>query len=132
MVARTRLDLAELARARGDRDAAVSHLREAHSLFATLRVQRDAARVQRLAQELDMSLADEPVPPYLAVVRRGETETFEALQTHTLDLHLRQVIWDRRSGEDRGAVPAPSPTAERRASAPGTWDALGFLLAPSF
>jgi DNA-binding NtrC family response regulator/tetratricopeptide (TPR) repeat protein len=132
MVARTRLDLAELARARGDRDAAVSHLREAHSLFATLRVQRDAARVQRLAQELDMSLADEPVPPYLAVVRRGETEIFEALQAQTLDLHLRQVIWDRRSGEDRGAVPAPSPTAERRASAPGTWDALGFLLAPSF
>ncbi len=55
-VGRTRLALAELTHAQGDREAMATHLREAHHLFSVLRVPKYIERTARLARELGVSL----------------------------------------------------------------------------
>lgn len=55
-VARTRLDLAALARARGDEAAVRRHLEAAHRLFADLRIPTQVERTRRLAAELGVAL----------------------------------------------------------------------------
>jgi hypothetical protein len=51
-VARTRLDLAELADVQGLRGPAVAHLQAARALFVALRVPRCVERVDRFAEKL--------------------------------------------------------------------------------
>jgi tetratricopeptide (TPR) repeat protein len=50
-VARTRFDLAALARARGDRDASAAHLAEAHRHFRALNLPRWVARAEARGRE---------------------------------------------------------------------------------
>ncbi len=133
MVGRTRLSLADLAHAQGDREAAATQLQAAHAAFRLLRVPEYVERAERLARSIAVSLAAEDTRPHLAVVRRGEEEIFGILQAHREQLHLDQVIWDRRSEARRrvsGPVAPERRTQERRGPTPGTWDTLGFLLPP--
>jgi class 3 adenylate cyclase/tetratricopeptide (TPR) repeat protein len=55
-VGRTRLDLAALAHAQGDRDAAVGHLREARMLFEAVRVPTYVERTEAIAQQYGAGL----------------------------------------------------------------------------
>ncbi len=55
-VGRTRLALAELAHAQGDRDAASRQLQEAYRLFAALAVPRYLARAEAMAKEFRLPL----------------------------------------------------------------------------
>jgi tetratricopeptide (TPR) repeat protein len=133
LVAWTRLALARLAHARNDRPDVARQLGEAYAAFRMLRIPHYVAETERLARELAVSLEDEPIPPGLAIVRRGEAELFATLQEHLEALNLRQVIWDRRREERRDRVEPGAPDRrrdERRGPAPLTWDALGFLVAP--
>src|SRR3990172_1701146 len=67
---------------------------------------------------------------YVAIVQRGKEETFQILQKRFGNKDV-EVIWDRRVGSRRtgyaGVVPERR-RQERRARAPITWGALGFLL----
>jgi DNA-binding NtrC family response regulator/tetratricopeptide (TPR) repeat protein len=132
MVARTHLSLAAVSRGRGDLAAAARHLVEAEALFRVLRVPYWADRATALAREWGVPLGDDPRPA-LAVVRRGEADLFQTLQTHLDALNLGQVIWDRRTAERRRR-PAGGLTErrrqDRRRPLPTTWDTLGFLVAP--
>jgi hypothetical protein len=73
-----------------------------------------------------------PAQPVI-IVRRGETEVFEALRENFRDA----VIWDRRREDrrrrrqgPRATQPEPpAGTRERRRQLPDTWDRFGFLLA---
>src|SRR5262249_29220482 len=56
-VARTRLDLAALAHAQGDRETAIGHLREARMLFGVLRVPTYVERAEAIARTYGASLA---------------------------------------------------------------------------
>ena len=56
-VGRTRLFLASLAAVRGDRGAAAANLREAHSLFRTLRIPKYVERAEELAREFGAPLS---------------------------------------------------------------------------
>jgi DNA-binding NtrC family response regulator/tetratricopeptide (TPR) repeat protein len=133
MMGRTRVWLAEVARARGDRTRAGRELQTAHALFRVLDVPHYVGRVERLARELDTLLSDETLAPHLAIVRRGEAELFQTLTEHLEALGLRQVVWDRRVAERRGAgasLDADRRQGERRRATPDAWDRLGFLFAP--
>lgn len=55
--ARTELELAQLAHARGDVQRAAAELKAAHTAFVTLRVPCQVDRAERLARDLDVSLA---------------------------------------------------------------------------
>jgi class 3 adenylate cyclase/tetratricopeptide (TPR) repeat protein len=57
---RAALDLAALAHTRGDRNAAASHLKEAHDLFEILRIPNYADRAKALADQFGTSLSEEP------------------------------------------------------------------------
>ena len=57
-LARTHLDLAGLAHARGDRDVAATHLREAHNLFRALLVPKYVERTERLARAFAIPLSE--------------------------------------------------------------------------
>ena len=132
MVARTRLSLAAVARARSDLVAAAGHLVEADALFRVLRVPYWAERATALAREWDVSLGEDPRPA-VAVVRRGEADLFQTLQTHLDALNLGEVIWDRRAVERRRRPAegvAERRRQDRRRPRPTTWDTLGFLVAP--
>jgi len=61
-IARTRLDLARVARRRADRDAARTHLGEALRLFVASSVPHHADRTRRLAAELDVTRPQEAAP----------------------------------------------------------------------
>jgi hypothetical protein len=68
-------------------------------------------------------------PRHAAIVRRGETATFERL-AKTMD----RVIWDRRVTERRTGMLAPRDGTEqrreeRRRPAPGTWTTKGWVVA---
>ena len=56
-VGRTRLFLASLAAVRGDRGAAAANLREAHSLFRTLRIPKYVERAEELTREFGAPLS---------------------------------------------------------------------------
>ena len=55
-VGRTHLELATLAHAMGDREAATTHLKDAHDLFRALQVPKYVARAEQCATEFDVSL----------------------------------------------------------------------------
>lgn len=72
----------------------------------------------------------------VAVVRRGEAETYETL-AETFGVCRRplvEIIWDRRHGDRRRQE---QPTSlerrcrDRRGPQPLTWSALGFVMLPS-
>jgi DNA-binding NtrC family response regulator/tetratricopeptide (TPR) repeat protein len=133
MVGRTHLSLAGLAAARGNPEGATRHLQEAHALFRALRVPHWLERAAELTRTLGLTVSEEAIRPALAVVRRGDVELFRALEEHGAALNLARVIWDRRWGERRRE---PEPAAverrrsDRRRPTPGSWDTLGFLVAP--
>lgn len=82
----------------------------------------------------ELSSRTEPmdVPPYFAVVRRGYSDTFETLRRFN-EQDLVQVMWDRRAAERRTShrpVAMERRARPRRSPPPGTWDRLGFVLAP--
>ena len=56
-VGRTRLDLAEIARARGDLDAAAQHVEDARRVFVELRVPRYVERAEELTREIAVKAA---------------------------------------------------------------------------
>ena len=58
-LARTHLDLASLAHARGDREAAASQLNEAQALFRALRVPKYVKRAAEVAREFGVSLLEQ-------------------------------------------------------------------------
>ena len=57
----------------------------------------------------------QPAPPYLAVVRRGETEVYRMLKDYLGRRGLVDVVWDRRVGERRRATRPRTAGADRRA-----------------
>jgi tetratricopeptide (TPR) repeat protein len=58
---RAELDLAALARLRGDGDAAAGHLREAHRLFELLQIRKYVERARELSEEFGTPLSEEAV-----------------------------------------------------------------------
>jgi hypothetical protein len=69
--------------------------------------------------------------PYLAVVRRGNTLTYNFLKEQFESQGLMQVIWDRRIEKRRSTRRAVAPERRgraRRRPLPATWDTLGFVL----
>ena len=74
------------------------------------------------------------VQPCLAIVRRGETETFRLLKRELEEPEpdVVEVIWDRRVGERRTAretAPDDRRFRERRGPLPATWTIFGFVIA---
>jgi hypothetical protein len=73
-----------------------------------------------------------PIPRYLAVVRRGETEVYRILTEYLEARGLVQVVWDRR--EDQGGSPAAAASERRHTERQGpahdvAYRTLGFFLA---
>jgi PAS domain S-box-containing protein len=68
-----------------------------------------------------------PEPPFLAIVRRGEDELFQALRQTLEAPGLARVVWDRRAGDATGTE---QHHAERRHAADPSWETLGFVLVP--
>lgn len=68
----------------------------------------------------------------IAIVRRPDTATFEALRERLQELNLAEVIWDRRVRERRAAKDLARPSdrrrSRRRAPPPSSWS-VGFLIA---
>jgi hypothetical protein len=72
-----------------------------------------------------------PQPPYLAVVRRGETHVFAFLKEQFEARGLVEVMWDRRGGDRRAMPRRVEPErrqSEQRRRLPDTWYTLGFVL----
>jgi DNA-binding NtrC family response regulator/tetratricopeptide (TPR) repeat protein len=133
LTGRTALTLAEVAVDRGDSAAAGRHVQAAYVIFRGLRVTRYVERAVELARGLSVTLSEEPPQQRLAVVRRGEEDLFETLETHLAALEVGQVIFDRRQGERRAGtqpVDAERRRADRRGPVNAGWDRFGFLLTP--
>jgi hypothetical protein len=52
-------------------------------------------------------------PRYIAIVHRGETETYRMLKDYLEARGVAAVVWDRRVGDRRGPE-SPRTTGERR------------------
>jgi len=81
----------------------------------------------------DMPATTRTPSRWLAVVRRGDKETFGLLQRRFDEQGFVQPIWDRRIDERRTmrrAAALDRRGGERRCPPPDTWAALGFIFLP--
>jgi hypothetical protein len=74
-----------------------------------------------------------PDPRTIAVVRRGDPETFDLLIRLCRGTDI-PVHWDRRESERRSGsttVPGERRRGDRRQPPPTTWRTMGFVIAAS-
>jgi hypothetical protein len=111
------------------------HTRDGHYPFLYRFLHRRVGRLGRGSATLGRVRlpADLHARPYLAVVRRGDSEVFRRLVAQFQHHPEVTVIWDRRQG-DRRAAPADVALerrrADRRVTPAADWTAARFILAP--
>jgi hypothetical protein len=109
--------------------------RDGHYPFLYRFLNRRAGRLGRGTATLGRVRlpADLHARPYLAVVRRGDTDVFRRLVAQFQHQPEVTVIWDRRESDRRATpddVAVERRRADRRLAPPADWTAARFILAP--